>query len=658
MSVDLSEFISGFLAEAEDHLRSINAHLLQVERTNQAREPNPRAIRELFRSLHTMKGLAGMVGVEPIVEIAHAMERVLRDADQDGGRLPARAFEPLLQGTKAITVRVNALATGEQVSKAPPDLLEALDSIDSEETDATSVGLALEIDPVIFAKLNSSEREQLTHVAGNARAFQLAFSPSTERATRGVTITTIRERLARISEIVKVVPSTVKESGALSFVFLITSSASARDLASLAECSPEEVIPLSPQNPAPLHFEEPAELDSASAVGMLRVDVRRVDRAMDGLGELLITKFRLARAVAQLAERGADVRELLELTQETHRGIREVRNLVLGLRMIALSELFDRLPILVRGLQTSTGKAVDLVMEVGSVEVDKTVGERLWPVLIHLIRNAVDHGLEPGPERVRRGKPEKGVIRVRCDKSSSSRLELTISDDGAGVDAERVAQRARHPTPEDDAALLDLIARPGLSTREAATSTSGRGMGLDIARRIVVNELGGDLRLQTVPGQGTSFTLEVPITVAVVDTFRFQCALQLFLVPVASVEEFVDVDPADLVLGPVLGPQSRAVALFSRRGRTMPFIELSSLFGQRRTGRSGKAIVVRRSDQLFAFGVERLIDHHEVIVRRLSDPLVDVPGVVGAADLGDGRPTLLLDLVALTRLSGESERAA
>jgi two-component system chemotaxis sensor kinase CheA len=183
-------------------------------------------------------------------------------------------------------------------------------------------------------------------------------------------------------------------------------------------------------------------------------------------------------------------------------------------------------------------------------------------------------------------------------------------------------------------------------------------MGLDIARRIVVTELGGELSLRTKPGLGTTFTLRVPVTVAVVDTFRFESAKQAFLVPVASVEEFVEVEPADVVLGPFAETRTDPVALFTNRGRTMPFVDLASLIGSPAAKRGRKAIIVKRNEQLFAFGVDRLVDHHEVIVRRLVDPLVDVRGVTGAADLGDGRPTLLLDLIALTRFSNEAERAA
>jgi two-component system chemotaxis sensor kinase CheA len=565
-------------------------------------------------------------------------------------------MEPLLRGTKAIAQRVNALGAGKTVPPAPRDLLDALGSVDVYSASAEGAARSLDLAPKLLAKLNSSELEQLSRPSDARRSFQLVFTPSTDRAARGSTITSVRERLTELGEIVKVIPDSGPDGG-LRFLLLVVSAASREELAAAVESPADEVTAIAePEVSAPF-VDEAAELGDAHSTmaSMLRVDVRRVDAAMDGLGELMVANYRLQRAVAALQLKGTDVRDLQETVQDTKRKLRDVRALVLGLRMISLSELLDRLPILVRGLRGTTGKTADLEVDVGRFEVDKSVGERLWPALVHLVRNAIDHGLETESERLRSGKREHGTIRVHCTRSSNSRLELTVEDDGAGVDAARVAARAGRPLPESPEELLDLMARPGLSTRDAATATSGRGMGLDIARRIVTDELGGTVSLETTPGVGTRFTLDVPITVAVVDAFRFQSEDESYLVPVGSVEEFVDVDPSEVVRGPFVNARTNQAALLTKKGRTMPLVELSSVLGRSRRGVSGKAIVVRRSEQLFAFGVDRLLGLHEVIVRRLSDPLVDAAGVAGAVDLGDGRPTLLLDLIALSRLHGESE---
>jgi len=654
--VDLSEFISGFLAEAEEHLQSINSNLMLVDAALQKNEPSPRALRELFRSLHTIKGLAGMVGVEPIVELSHAMEAVVRTADRSAGRLSRRALESLLEGAKAMALRVHALSEGKTPAPPPTALLDAL-AVAPDEIDVSGAESELSgLDEAIASKLSSSEKQQLALAeSSGGRAYRLTFVPSSERAAAGVSITSVRQHLAPIAEIVKVIPTTDRPGGGLAFVLLVTSSHSTAELSQAVHCDESEVIALTrvapPEAPQPERVEQEASLISAPNV--VRVDTSDVDAALDGLSALLVCKYRLAREVEALAAEGVNVRALRGITQELTRKMRDARASILALRMVAASELWARIPILVRGLRAATKKDVELRLDAGDVELDKAVAERIWPVLVHLIRNAVDHGLESPEERVRAGKSALGTLSISCRQNTSSSLEIVVEDDGAGVDGAQVAARAGRPVPTNDAELLELITLPGLSTRDQASSTSGRGMGLDIVRRIVVDDLGGELALVSHPGRGTRFCLSVPLTVAVIDAFRFAVGGQQFLVPAGSVEEFVDIDPSGVVNGP--GPSGNKVALLQRRGAAVPLVDLSSLLGLGGSGRGPKAILVRRNDQVFAFAVQRLIDRHEIVVKPLEDPLVSASGVSGSADLGDGQPTLLLDLLSLAQQLHEAK---
>ncbi|HZI16189.1 MAG TPA: chemotaxis protein CheW [Myxococcus sp.] len=247
-------------------------------------------------------------------------------------------------------------------------------------------------------------------------------------------------------------------------------------------------------------------------------------------------------------------------------------------------------------------------------------------------------------------------MRLACHASSSGLLELSISDDGRGVDAARVAARAGEPVPQAPDALLELLCRPGLSTRDAASQTSGRGMGMDIVRRIIVDQLGGELRLETKPGQGTTFRIRVPLTITLVDALIFECAGLRYAVAVGSVEELIEVDPARLVRP----GGARDVALVERRGSAVPLVSLERLLERGRpAGREGggaKALVVRQRGEPVAFAVDRLLGQQEIVLRPLEDPLVRVPGVAGATDLGDGQPTLVLDLAALGSTRGVEGR--
>jgi two-component system chemotaxis sensor kinase CheA len=656
---DASEFLTGYLVEAEEHLSASTTNLLAVEASLRKGESNPRAVRDLFRSLHTIKGLSAMVGVEPIVDIAHAMETVLRQADRAAGALTAAAVEALLAGLRAIGERVRALSAKAPILPAPAPLLDALAAL--EVAKAPSAPTAeLDLEPELAAKLSAAEKTQLVQgTEGGRRALRVDFVPSAARAAEGITITTVRERINTMAEIVKVLPLSIPASdtapGGLTFALLVLTNAPDAELAAAAATAPEGIRTLytpGPAAPEPLAAPPGADEEDLGETegrkrGIVRVDVARLDDALERLSALVITRFRLERAVEALAAQGVNVGELGEIVKGYGRQVRDLRGAIMSARMVPVAELLDRVPLIVRGLGRATNKSVRVEIDAGQAELDKAVAERIFPAIVHLIRNAVDHAIEPADERRRLGKPEEGVVRVTCFERSTTQLELCISDDGRGIDREAAARRAGRPVPEDDAALLDLITLPGLTTLDQATKTSGRGLGMDIVKRAVVDQLGGELSVRTTRGAGTTFTLLVPLTITIVDAFSFVCGEQTFVAPVAAVEEIVEVAPAGLVRGPSRHTRFGEVQFMERRGEIVPLVSLASVFSLSPAD-SAKALVVRRNGAPFAFAIHRMVGQQEVVIRPLEDPLVKVTGISGSTDLGDGRPTLVLDLVALS----------
>ncbi|QQR44134.1 chemotaxis protein CheW [Myxococcus xanthus] len=661
-SVDLADFLPAYLAEAEELLGMGHRQLLAMEASIRRGLPHPRAVRELFRAVHTIKGLSAMVDVEPIVDIAHWMETCLRHADRAGGRLPEASVEPLMEGLREIEQRVRQLAAGKQAAPVPPGLLARLEALDAEGAPGGSVAkatpAALALEEAVASRLSAVEREQLTTGATDGRrAVRLDFIPGADRAANGITINSVRERVAPLGETVKVLPLSgpAVGGGALTFVLLLLTEASDAALLEAAGGPPASVRPLAvvaPRAPAlaplpesALADEEPEEARRGG--GSLRVDVSRLDEALERLAALVVNRSRLTRAVAALTAAGAPTRELQAILQENARQLRDMRTAIIRLRMVRVGDVLERLPLLVRGLRRSTGKSVRLELHVGDAELDKAVADRLLPALVHLVRNAVDHALESPEARRAAGKPEEGVVRVASHGRAGGLLDLTVADDGRGVDARAVAARAGVPVPPTPDALLELLCRPGFSTRDAANATSGRGMGMDIVHRIIVDQLGGELGMETRPGAGTTFRLRVPLTITLLDALVFECAGLRYAVAVGSVEELVEVDAARLVWP----AGAEGVALLERRGNSVPLMGLARLLGRGEAdGRGGsvaKALLVRQRGELVAFGVERLVGQQEIVLRPLEDPLVRVPGVVGATDLGDGRPTLVLDLAAL-----------
>jgi two-component system chemotaxis sensor kinase CheA len=317
-------------------------------------------------------------------------------------------------------------------------------------------------------------------------------------------------------------------------------------------------------------------------------------------------------------------------------------------------------------MNRTTGKQVNLQLNVGKAELDKSVAERVFPALVHLIRNAVDHAIESPEERTRLGKPPEGTIVVACLEHSDTQLEIRVSDDGRGIDVAALSRRLGRGTPSDNRGILELITQPGVSTLVAATSSSGRGMGMDIVRRIAVDMLGGDLTLQTQAGRGTTFTMRLPLSISILDSFSFVCGAQAFAVPVSIVDEIVDLSTERIVQPPAPRETGRKrnggtksgraresmVQLIERRGEAIPLFRLARLLKLAATpGGHGKAFIVRPQGQPFAFAIDRVLGQQEIVVRPLEDRLVKVPGVAGTTDLGDGKPTLVLDLAGLSNMA-------
>lgn len=681
--VDLREFVVGFIAESDELVAAANAALLDVETASLTGAPRPRAVRDLFRALHTIKGLAGMIGVEPIVELAHGLEGLVRAADRAGGALARDAVDVCLRGVAAIADQVRAVDEQRAPVAVSTDLLDAIAAAggaaaSAGRPQAPAHDAARGGAPAWDTGLGAGEREAL--VAGwraGGRAWRMSFVPNEASASRGVTIASVRARLSELGEVVKIVPrATPGQPPGIAFEVLVSSAASVEAIARAAACAVDQLVELSapPElgaldearaGPAPSDAVDRAPVgsdrgtivrdDGAALLGraVVRVELGRLDELQDQLSLLIVSRFQLEREIAALAERGVDVRALREVANRQGRQLRDLRRAILRARMVRVAEVLEPLALLVRSLGRGAQKDVQLELDAHDAEIDKAVADRLLPALVHLVRNAVDHAIEPADERVARGKPRTGTVRVSCSSVGGNRLEVVVQDDGRGIDRRAVAARARRSV-DDEADLLDVLSAPGFSTRDVATQTSGRGIGMDIVRRIATGDLGGELAVSTAPGAGTAFTMRVPLTIAVVDVFSFACGRQTFVVPVTAVDEMFELRADQDVLPPAAPGAGSPVHLVGRRGEPIPLRSLGTLLAIDDGAEARKAIVIRRQGAPVGFTVDRMLGRHEVVVRPVDDPLVKVPGVAGATDLGDGSPTLVLDLHALSTRAVEA----
>ncbi|HEV8254068.1 MAG TPA: chemotaxis protein CheA [Vicinamibacteria bacterium] len=399
-------------------------------------------------------------------------------------------------------------------------------------------------------------------------------------------------------------------------------------------------------SPAPAAPGPPARLLARSS--LIRVDFARLDRLMDLVGELIIHRTRLeqvARDLARLPGARAAGRDLVEAARQVAAVSGELQQAVMDIRMLPLRHVFERFPRLVRDLAHEQGKDIELVIEGEETRVDKAIIDEIGEALVHMIRNSVDHGIEPPATRIARGKTPTGTIMLAASQESSH-IVVTLTDDGAGIDAERVRRRAvdrgllkaDDELPERD--LVQLVFSPGFSTSEAITDLSGRGVGLDVVVKSI-ERLNGLVEVETVVGVGTRFTIQLPLTLAIIPALLFEVAGYAYAVPLASVIESVRLKDVEL-------HRLHATETLRLRDRMVPMLRLRALLGfAGAPGESAYAVVLGRGERHLALAVDRLRGEQDVVIKALDPAAAGEVPLAGATILGDGRLVLVLDVAAL-----------
>jgi two-component system chemotaxis sensor kinase CheA len=418
--------------------------------------------------------------------------------------------------------------------------------------------------------------------------------------------------------------------------------------------SPPPVPPSPPARVEPAAFPAPAAPAPAPPARLLarssliRVDFARLDRLMDLVGELIIHRTRLeqvARELARLPGARAAGRDLVEAARQVAAVSGELQQAVMDVRMLPLRHVFERFPRLVRDLAHEQGKDIELVIEGEETRVDKAIIDEIGEALVHMIRNSVDHGIERPATRIARGKTPTGTIMLAASQESSH-IVVTLTDDGAGIDAERVRRRAvdrgllkaDDELPERD--LVQLVFSPGFSTSEAITDLSGRGVGLDVVVKSI-ERLNGLVEVETVVGVGTRFTIQLPLTLAIIPALLFEVAGYAYAVPLASVIESVRLKDVEL-------HRLHDTETLRLRDRMVPMLRLRALLGLAGSpGESAYAVVLGRGERHLALAVDRLRGEQDVVIKALDPAAAGEVPLAGATILGDGRLVLVLDVAAL-----------
>jgi two-component system chemotaxis sensor kinase CheA len=625
--VDVSKYAAIFLAESREHLSSCNHLLLKWERDPAASD----AVGGLFRSIHTIKGMAATMGFTGVAELAHRMENLLDALRQARLTADGATFQLLFRAVDALGQGVEQAAAGREPA---PDLVLAA------ALEAATGGAPISA-PVSAPGEAEPPRRRATD-APRGRSVQVVIRPdAVMRGARAILAVRRAEVLGLVSAVRPSLVQLEREEFDGRLGFRIESRATDEELTAAIRTAGEVQH---------VRFEEPEPVDADGAAErhrQIRVDLRRLDRLMKQVGELVVAKNRLG----VLASAGDDP-SLAEVSDRIARLVSGMQAEVIASRMTPVGEVFERFPRLVRDLARDLGKRIRFDLEGEEIELDRSILDEIGDPLLHLIRNAADHGIEAPDVRVGAGKPPEGRILLAATRERNSVI-LRVSDDGRGIDRAAVLAKARREGAPDagaalaegesvsDDLLLRVLARPGFSTAHAVSGVSGRGVGVDVAMTRV-RQLGGTIEIRSEMGKGTTFLIRVPLTLAIVRALLADAGGERYAVPLAYVAETVEFDPRA-----VTALRSREALVV--REQVIPTVHLRDLVASR--GRPAPprrpTVILEVGERRTALVVDALLGQQDIVVAPFDAPRGMPPYVGGATILADGAPALVLDAAAL-----------
>ena len=650
--MDLSQYAELFLAESREHLSACNQLLLEWERHPASPEP----VGGLFRAVHTIKGMAATMGYGRVADLSHRLENLL-DHLRRGGKAPTDEILQLLFRATDALEKAAGLAVAGREREADLAILTDIDRLTLQtkpapQPSALARHLAEPVEPAEPAEPLDSQRLAAAPAAsGASRLVHVLIRP--EAPLKGGRAMLVIRKMQSLGTVHRIQPAAAAfESDDFDgrFAFELETAAAAADIeTAVRSVGDVERVTLgggtdeSQVAPAPA----PGETVAAGGRGRhIRVDLRRLDTLMDLIGELVTERGRLNELAARWVGKDPDIDEV---AIHISRLSADLQNEIIQARMTPVWQVFDRFPRLVRDVARQLNKQVAFRVEGKEIELDRQILDELGDPLVHLLRNAVDHGIEPPAERKRRKKSPEGEIVLAAIRERSS-VAISISDDGRGIDRAAILDKAKregivgpHVESLSDDQLLRVLARPGFSTAESVTSVSGRGVGIDVAMTRI-RALGGSVEIRTEPGKGTAFILRLPVTLAIVRALIAAVGHERYALPLTYVAETVEFGTTPLTT--MEGKD--AIVL---RDRVVPLVDLRKLLG---TNGGAPAppprrpvIVLEMGERRAGIVVDGMLSQQEIVVKGFDAPQGTLPVFSGATIMGDGVPALILDAAGL-----------
>ncbi|KAF6574332.1 chemotaxis protein CheA [Paenibacillus sp. FSL M8-0228] len=692
--MDMNQYLNMFIDESNDHLQSLNEKMLQLE-------SNPTdlgIVQVIFRSAHTLKGMAATMGFEDLASLTHQMENVLDLVRNNKLAMHEFIFDTLFKGLDALESMVQHITEGGDGKADVSSIVSSLQSIVSGDFQKTGANAATEESPskkvgkndsagLVLDQFQYSVLEQ--SISEGHRVHYIQVTISSESQLKAARAFMVFNTLENSGEIVKAYPSvqdieqekfeqsfslyyiTQKEVGELekeiagiseidtvSVVQLDQESLKQMSevTAGLAETAAVQEAPVAVQSPAPSQPQSSAAASVAKAAAgktpaakaaapthnrTIRVDIERLDVLMNLFSELLIDRVRLEQLASEASNPA-----LTETVEHMSRVSSDLQNVVLKLRMVPVDTVFNRFPRMVRDLAKSLDKKLDLVITGAETEMDRTVIDEIGDPLVHLLRNSVDHGIESVADRIAAGKPETGTVNLRAFHSGNN-VFIEIEDDGNGINRDKVLNSAISKgilTAEQAAVMTDeeayqVLFAPGFSTAAVISDVSGRGVGLDVVKS-KITALGGNVTVHSTLGQGTNFSVQLPLTLSIIAAMMIQIGSEKYAIPLSSIVETAIVKRT----------QIRSVhgnKMIAFRDSHIPLISLSQLFEvpdfNEDEEEETEVVVIRKGDRLAALSVQDFLGQSEIVLKNLGKYLPNIQGISGATILGDGQVALIID---------------
>lgn len=680
MKIDLNQFRDAFFEEAVEHLAHMEAGLLKLEETPEDRE----VINDVFRAAHSIKGASGTFGLDDVTRFTHALEGLL-DEMRDGRLAVSKELtEPLLRSTDVLKDLIAAAKLGEP---APPAMEEMLAVLHSAHGRASAAGGAAHAAAAPAAESKADEG------VPTKTTYSIVVRPSREFFQSGMDPFLLIRDLRALGEVLEIeldlsqLPplealdaescymswslklSTEQPRSSIDDVFVFVSDACAVEVQQIDAESAEAAAPNGEQASAEESEAKPHAAAAPAAEGAvaakhprgekkasgsgaesssLRVSTEKVDELINLVGELVIAQSMVTQLTASFSTEALP--RLCEAVNVMQRHTRELQERVMAVRMVPVGSVFSRFPRLVRDLASKFGKQITLEMSGEETELDKTVVEGLGDPLTHLVRNSIDHGIEPVVDRAQAGKNEHGTIHLSAFHEGGS-VVVEVADDGGGLNTERIRAKAISQNlikPEDtltDDQIHSLIFMPGFSTAQVISDISGRGVGMDVVKRNV-EALNGTVAIQSERGKGCRFRLKLPLTLAILDGLMLSVGKQVYIVPLISIVESFRPAGKDLQKILVSGE------IVKVRGDALPLIRLHRMFDvqdAQTDPTKGLIVIVETEGRRFGLLVDELLGQSQVVIKNLEEHFHRVDGVMGATILGDGSVALILDVQGMAK---------